>query len=410
MFTNVTFDVGETSKTITLTTNVDSTPDNEALTIFLVDPPIARLGNPSEMDVTILDFTDRELSIADELVLEGNPAQFVVSLNEPSLEQVTVQYTTNSGSGSFVPTSGMLTFEIGDLSKTIEVTTLDNAPDRNDETFFVDLSAPTNGVIVDSQGAGTILKKGATPDLPGDRIGTALPINVVSNQVNTFEETIGDGIYRNHDVDLFAVNLQAGQRLVSVLQSDTGLQASVRVFDALGQPLSASEAGSLELIISSTATYYVGVSTNDDYDPLVENSGSSGDQLGDYRLGLIVFENVNFPVVSVYRDAAGNDPINQQGSGIDFGEVTVGDRTRFDFYLNNDGNAPLSVDSVEVPSGVSIVGNPTGLLPAGALRRVVLEVDTSVAQSIDGSIRVQTDDPSNPDSVSYTHLTLPTKA
>ena len=163
VFTNVTFDVGETSKTITLTTNVDSTPDNEALTIFLVDPPIARLGNPSEMDVTILDFTDRELSIADELVLEGNPAQFVVSLNEPSLEQVTVQYTTNSGSGSFVPTSGMLTFEIGDLSKTIEVTTLDNAPDRNDETFFVDLSAPTNGVIVDSQGAGTILKKGRPP-------------------------------------------------------------------------------------------------------------------------------------------------------------------------------------------------------------------------------------------------------
>ena len=66
----------------------------------------------------------------------------------------------------YLSTSGVLTFNPGDLTKTITVTVNgDNAPEVH-EVFLVNLSSPTNAFLSDSQGVGTIL----SDDAPGGAI------------------------------------------------------------------------------------------------------------------------------------------------------------------------------------------------------------------------------------------------
>ena len=105
------------------------------------------------------------LSINDVTVTEGNTvtgnAVFTVSLSASSTQTVTVQFATANGtatSGSDYQTfSGTLTFNPGETSKTITVRVRGDTVVEPNETFFVNLSNPTNATIADSQGLGTIL-------------------------------------------------------------------------------------------------------------------------------------------------------------------------------------------------------------------------------------------------------------
>jgi hypothetical protein len=106
------------------------------------------------------------LSINDTSVTEGNsgttPATFTVTLSQAASGTVTVNYATASGTATsgvdFQPASGTLTFLAGETSKTIQVNVVGDTADENDETFTVNLSAPTGGAaIADGQGVGTIL-------------------------------------------------------------------------------------------------------------------------------------------------------------------------------------------------------------------------------------------------------------
>lgn len=105
------------------------------------------------------------LKINDVTVTEGNsgttPANFTVSLSAPSPSPVTVHYATSNGtatSGSdYIGTSGDLTFMPGQTTKTAPVPVVGDVVDEPNETFFVDLSAPSGAAIVDGHGVGTII-------------------------------------------------------------------------------------------------------------------------------------------------------------------------------------------------------------------------------------------------------------
>jgi len=105
------------------------------------------------------------LSITDVAVTEGNAgtttATFTVFLSPTSGSTVTVDFATADGSATvadndYASTSGTLTFPPGSSSQPINVTVNGDTKFEANETFFVNLSNPTNATIGDAQGQGTI--------------------------------------------------------------------------------------------------------------------------------------------------------------------------------------------------------------------------------------------------------------
>ena len=104
------------------------------------------------------------ISISDCAAVEGNagqtPCTFTVSLSAASASTVTVSYATANGTATagsdYVAASGILTFTPGSASQPLAVQVLGDLLVEPDETFFVNLSAPTGATIGDGQGLGTI--------------------------------------------------------------------------------------------------------------------------------------------------------------------------------------------------------------------------------------------------------------
>src|SRR5258708_7976777 len=114
------------------------------------------------------------ISLNDVSVTEGDssttPANFTVSLSAASGFTVTVNYATadntaNAGS-DYQSTSGTLTFNPGDTAKPVTVLVNGDATFEPNESFFVNLTSPTNATISDAQGKGTITNDDAAPPTP----------------------------------------------------------------------------------------------------------------------------------------------------------------------------------------------------------------------------------------------------
>jgi CSLREA domain-containing protein len=110
------------------------------------------------------------ISINDVSTTEGDSGtktlNFTVLLAAASNQTVTVSYATANGSASapadYVPISATtIAFNPGDTAKTIGVIINGDQSFEPDETFFVDLTIPTNATISDNQGLGTILNDDA---------------------------------------------------------------------------------------------------------------------------------------------------------------------------------------------------------------------------------------------------------
>ena len=99
-------------------------------------------------------------------MIEGNSgsstATFTVTLSTPSSTTVTANYAIVDGtairnSDYYTNGSVLVSFPIGQTSRTITVTIYGDTTPEADETFFVNLSNPTNATIADAQGIATIL-------------------------------------------------------------------------------------------------------------------------------------------------------------------------------------------------------------------------------------------------------------
>ena len=108
------------------------------------------------------------LTISDTTVTEGDTAEFVVTLNQASNQNVTVGYTTVMGSANpddYSAQSGTLSFPSGATSGTIRVPTTGDEIYEGSENFTVKLSNPSGATISDDVGIGTITDNDLQPTL-----------------------------------------------------------------------------------------------------------------------------------------------------------------------------------------------------------------------------------------------------
>ncbi|WMW79456.1 Calx-beta domain-containing protein [Undibacterium cyanobacteriorum] len=105
------------------------------------------------------------LSINDITVNEAaGTATFTVTLSAASGQTVSVGFNTSNGTATagsdYISTTDTLTFAPGTTTKTITVNIANDTVFEGAETFNVNLVAPTNAIISDNQGVGTIKDDG----------------------------------------------------------------------------------------------------------------------------------------------------------------------------------------------------------------------------------------------------------
>jgi hypothetical protein len=178
----VSFAAGVTSQTITVLVTGETVGEaNETFFVNLTSPTGGATINDAQALGTIVNDDGAVLfSINDITAYEGHSGVkgfvFVVTLSAPSAQTCTVQFATADGTATvanvdYYATSGTLTFFAGQTTKAINVQVKGDRVGENDETFFVNLSNPTNAGVVDNQGLGTILNDDGPIPVPTIVVG-----------------------------------------------------------------------------------------------------------------------------------------------------------------------------------------------------------------------------------------------
>ena len=127
------------------------------------------------------------ISVADARVdeNEGAALSFAVTLSRAASGPVTVEYATSDGTATagvdYTATSGTLTFQSGDTSKTISVAVLDDSHDEGEETLTLSLSNASGGRVTDGEATGTIENRDPMPRAFLARFGRAAAVHVVEH-------------------------------------------------------------------------------------------------------------------------------------------------------------------------------------------------------------------------------------
>ena len=168
--TILTFAPGETTKTVPVTIVGDTRDEvTESFKLVLSAPTNAAIALGTGTCTITDDDPAPSITISNATATEPDTGTraviFTVRLSAASGQTVTVKYATANGTTN-PATAGMdytaaalttLTFLPGQTSKTIAVQANGDLLKEAHETFFVNLSAPTNATISDAQGLGTIL-------------------------------------------------------------------------------------------------------------------------------------------------------------------------------------------------------------------------------------------------------------
>ena len=220
----VTFDPGQTTQTVDLTINGDTTHEaDETFTVDLSNASNAGIADGSGIGTITNDDQVPDVSIDDQSITEGNAGTstmtFNVTLSNPSDQTITVDYTTSDGTATtadadYQTAAGTVTFDPGETTATIDVTINGDTAHESDETFTVDLSNASNAGIADGSGLGTIQDDDAAPTISiadasvteGDVSDTTLSFDVtlsvaspgvvtVDYTTNNGTATVADGDY-----------------------------------------------------------------------------------------------------------------------------------------------------------------------------------------------------------------------
>jgi len=198
----VEFKPNELTKTVRLVVLGDDAEEAiETFFLNLTDVSANAQLIDDQSSISIIDDDQQQftpdITITDVKLREGNDRalpefQFVVTLSATSSTPVTVDFSTAGGtadSSDFVAKTGTLTFEPGERSKTVDIEVRGDEIVESDETFFVDLTNASGGVLSDAQGQGTILNDDVAI-LPGIRINDVALEEGSTDEVTEFTFTV----------------------------------------------------------------------------------------------------------------------------------------------------------------------------------------------------------------------------
>jgi uncharacterized repeat protein (TIGR01451 family) len=169
-------------------------------------------GYTDTIAVPIEVFDLPAVSIADTAVVEGDSgtvnAVFTVTLSTTGNPPIRVDYATADNTAAapldYSTASGTVTFEPGEITKTVTIVVVGDALYEIDETFFVNLSNPQKCTILDGQGQGTIINDdpaptvsfGGAPYTVGEwdiTTGITVALDAISGVTTTVSYTVSDG-------------------------------------------------------------------------------------------------------------------------------------------------------------------------------------------------------------------------
>ncbi len=174
-------------------------------------------------------FTAATLTISDVSVLEGNAgttqARFVVTLSHALPDTVKVSYATADstatvGNNDYVAASGLLTINPGVVSDTLTVLVNGDTTNEPDEYFYLKLSNPTNALLNDGTGVGTIRNDDTPVDGIEDAAGIPEATYMGLGYPNPFQErmTVRFGLHSSGSVEVRIYDVQG--RLVRELVNE----------------------------------------------------------------------------------------------------------------------------------------------------------------------------------------------
>jgi hypothetical protein len=166
----LTFEPGEIQKEFSVAITDDTADeDDETVNLTLTNPTDgAVLGVPPAAVLTIIDnetpaaepgtlrFSAATYSVSED----AGAATITVTRSGGSGGAVSVSYSTSDGSAStnsdYTPTSGVLTFADGELTKSFNVPVVDDPSVEPDETVLLSISNPTGGATLGSPSSATL--------------------------------------------------------------------------------------------------------------------------------------------------------------------------------------------------------------------------------------------------------------
>ncbi|TVQ16346.1 MAG: hypothetical protein EA367_20420 [Leptolyngbya sp. DLM2.Bin15] len=170
----ITLAVGETRAFVTVSVIGDlAFEGNETFSLALTNIVTAN-PDPVIGTATIVDDDDRpSISISNTRISEGNQGQqqalVPVQLTAASHEVITVNYATANRTATaqedYIPRSGTLTFQPGETVQQLAIPVVGDRRFERNETFFVNLSAPSNASLTNTRSVVTILNDDPAPTL-----------------------------------------------------------------------------------------------------------------------------------------------------------------------------------------------------------------------------------------------------
>jgi hypothetical protein len=161
----LTFTPGQTTKTVNVPVLEDLVDEsNETYYLKLLTSVNAIIDGQGVGTITD-DDNPPDMKINNRTILEGDSGntgfKFSIDLTAASEKTITVTYATapgtaTSGSDFTAKTPIKLTFVPGVTRKQPTINVLGDIAGEPDETFFVNLTLPTNANLIDNQGMGTI--------------------------------------------------------------------------------------------------------------------------------------------------------------------------------------------------------------------------------------------------------------
>lgn len=163
----VTFSPGQFTQSLSITIWGDLVYESdETFFVYLTNVTGATIATGQGIGTIINDeAAPPSISINNLDVTEGNSgstfAAFTVSLSTTNAQTVNVSYATSNGTATagvdYTSISGSLVFNPGETIKPVTVTIKGDTVAEPNETFFVNLSNPTNATLVQASGTTTIV-------------------------------------------------------------------------------------------------------------------------------------------------------------------------------------------------------------------------------------------------------------